>query len=127
MHREAWQLRKKVLGRDHPSTLESMNNLAVVLGSQGQYAKAETMHCEVLQLREKVLGRDHPSTLRSRNNLALVLDSRAKHDYGQADEVELNKGRRRYPFWRVGGIWIFILSFLYLFAKGSQRTTAIYI
>jgi hypothetical protein len=35
------ELRKKVLGPEHPSTLTSMNNLALVFGDQGKYGAAE--------------------------------------------------------------------------------------
>jgi hypothetical protein len=44
MHRQALQLKEKVLGKEHPSTLNSMDNLALVLHSQGKYAEAEGMH-----------------------------------------------------------------------------------
>jgi tetratricopeptide (TPR) repeat protein len=37
MHRQALELKQKVLGQEHPSTLDSLNNLALVLGSQGKY------------------------------------------------------------------------------------------
>jgi hypothetical protein len=37
MHREALRLRETVLGKGHPSTLTSMNNLAGVLRDQGKY------------------------------------------------------------------------------------------
>jgi len=40
MHREVWQLRETVLGRDHPSTLTGMNNLAGAL-RQGKHDEAE--------------------------------------------------------------------------------------
>ncbi|KAK5082568.1 hypothetical protein LTS08_008833 [Lithohypha guttulata] len=59
-----------VLGREHPDTLRSMNNLAMVLGKQGKYDQAETMHRQTLELTKKVLGREHPWTLTSMNNLA---------------------------------------------------------
>ncbi|KJZ70118.1 hypothetical protein HIM_10488 [Hirsutella minnesotensis 3608] len=36
MHRQALDLREKVLGKEHPATLSSMNNLAVVLKSLGK-------------------------------------------------------------------------------------------
>jgi tetratricopeptide (TPR) repeat protein len=43
MHRQTLELKEKVLGQEHPSTLSSMNNLALVLRSQGKYKEAETM------------------------------------------------------------------------------------
>jgi hypothetical protein len=35
MHRQVLELRKKVLGPEHPDMLMSMNSLAVLLDSQG--------------------------------------------------------------------------------------------
>jgi primosomal replication protein N len=67
------------LSKEHPSTLDSMNNLANVLDSQGKYEEAEAMHQQTLQLKEKVLGKEHPSTPESINNLALVLNHQGKY------------------------------------------------
>ncbi|KAK7920679.1 kinesin light chain [Apiospora marii] len=80
MHRRTLALKETVLGREHPSTLDSMNNLAESLRQQGKYTEAEEMHRQTLGLKESVLGREHPSTLGSMNNLALVLDRQGKYD-----------------------------------------------
>jgi tetratricopeptide (TPR) repeat protein len=69
-----------VLGKEHPSTLNSMNNPALVLGDQGKYEEAEQMHRQALQLKEKVLGKEHPDTLKSINNLAVVLRNQEKYE-----------------------------------------------
>ena len=76
--RETLQLREKVLGKEHPQTLTSMNNLAGLFNSQGRYDAAEPLYRETLQLTEKVLGKEHPDTLRSMNNLAGLLNSQGK-------------------------------------------------
>ena len=60
MYQQTLELREKVLGKEHPDTLTSMNNLAV-LSSQGKYEEAEEMHRQALELREKVLGHEHPT------------------------------------------------------------------
>ncbi|KAK1656993.1 hypothetical protein BDP55DRAFT_43077 [Colletotrichum godetiae] len=80
IHRQTLELREKVLGPENPDTLTSMDNLAVVLGSQGKYDEAEQMHRQTLELREKVLGPENPDTLISMNNLAVVLESQGKYD-----------------------------------------------
>jgi hypothetical protein len=51
-----------VLGKEHPGTLTSMNNLAGVLREQGKYEQAEEMHRQVLGLSETVLGKEHSHT-----------------------------------------------------------------
>ncbi|KAL2018281.1 hypothetical protein VTK56DRAFT_985 [Thermocarpiscus australiensis] len=76
----ALQLHKKVLGKEHPDTLTSMNNLALVLRRQRKYKEAKQMHRQALQLREKVLGKEHPDMLSSMNDLALVLHSQEKYE-----------------------------------------------
>src|SRR5437667_8186585 len=53
MHRQALELRERALGIEHPLTLESINNLGVVLRKQGKYEEAEQMHRQALELREK--------------------------------------------------------------------------
>ncbi|MCJ1304921.1 hypothetical protein MMC08_007734 [Hypocenomyce scalaris] len=55
--------RRKVLGMEHPDTLNSMNNLAVVLEKQ-----------------EKNAGMEHPDTLQSVHNLAYVCGCRSQYD-----------------------------------------------
>ncbi|KAI1382616.1 uncharacterized protein F4822DRAFT_100890 [Hypoxylon trugodes] len=80
MYRQTLELRERMLGREHPSTLASMNNLALVLDSQGKYKEAEQMHRQTLELRERILGREHPDTLGSMNNLAGVLRNQGKYE-----------------------------------------------
>ena len=73
MHQWTLELREKVLSREYPSTLTSINNLALVFDNQEKYEEAEEMYRWSLELLEKVLGREHPDTLGNMNGLALVL------------------------------------------------------
>ena len=54
------------LGKELPSTLTGMNNLASVFDHQGKYEEAEQVHRQALNGREKVLGQEHPDTLTTR-------------------------------------------------------------
>jgi Tfp pilus assembly protein PilF len=44
-----------VLGPEHPDTLRSMNNLAVVYDDQGKYAQAEALYSQTLEIQRRVL------------------------------------------------------------------------
>jgi tetratricopeptide (TPR) repeat protein len=44
IYRQTLQLKETVLGKDHPSTLMSMNNLAESLRQQGKYAEVEALY-----------------------------------------------------------------------------------
>jgi hypothetical protein len=86
-----------VLGKEHPSTLTSMNNLAMVLSDQGKYEEAEAMHRQALGLREKALGKEHPSILTSMNNLATVLRPKAHPTPSQRATIRL-KPQSAWPY-----------------------------
>jgi tetratricopeptide (TPR) repeat protein len=93
MDRSALEARENVLGREHPDTLSSMNNLAGVLNSQGKYEEAEAINRETLAQSEKVLGREHPDTLTSISNLALILNRQGK--YKEAEGINRETLARR--------------------------------
>ncbi|KAF8538700.1 hypothetical protein BDD12DRAFT_884441 [Trichophaea hybrida] len=76
--------KEKTLGKDHPSTLSTVHNMALVFGSQGEYGKALEWYQRALDGKEKTLGKDHPSTLTTVNNMASVFDRQG--DYGKALE-----------------------------------------
>jgi tetratricopeptide (TPR) repeat protein len=47
MSRQALGLKEKVLGKEHPSTLTSMNNLALVYRNGGRWDEAEKLEMEM--------------------------------------------------------------------------------
>jgi hypothetical protein len=65
MNRRTLALKETVLGHEHPDTLASMSNLALLLDRQGKYEDAEAMNRQTLALRKKVLGPEHPDMLLS--------------------------------------------------------------
>ncbi len=61
---------ERILGADHPNTLRSRNNLAMVYRAAGRTAEAIPLLERTLADCERVLGADHPDTLVARENLA---------------------------------------------------------
>jgi hypothetical protein len=70
LHTQALEGRRRVLGDDHPDTLQSMNNVAELRRKVGDRHGAHDLHSQALAARRRVLGDDHPDTLRSMNDLA---------------------------------------------------------
>ena len=62
--------RERVLGLDHPNTLNSYDGLANAYSSARRLQDAIELHEQVLAARKRVLGLDHPDTLNSQHNLA---------------------------------------------------------
>ena len=74
---------ERLLGPEHPDTLITVGNLAVLFEDKGDYEQAEAYYKRELEARERLLGPEHPSTLNTVGNLAGLL--RRKGDYEQAE------------------------------------------
>ena len=57
------------MGDDHPHTLESKNDLALLYKKQGDHDKAEPLLLEAVKGRRLKLGDTHPHTKESLKNL----------------------------------------------------------
>ena len=82
--KEALDQRTALLGAEHPDTLGSINNLAIVLYYKGDNAGAEALYRRCLAVQERTLGNEDPATLTSVNNLANVLDEKGDHAGAEA-------------------------------------------
>lgn len=73
--REAIELRERVLGEDHPETVSSLSDHAMILLALGQQSDAEPILRRVMDLRLRMHGEDHPDALASMNNYGGVLEA----------------------------------------------------
>ena len=83
-------MRKKLLGVEHPDTLRSMGNLAATYSNLGKWNEAEQLEVKVLEIRKKLFGAEHPDTLRSMKALAIMQKSLKKNQ---------NKNKMRQSQW----------------------------
>jgi tetratricopeptide (TPR) repeat protein len=83
---KAMEIRQRVLGKDHPDALKSMNDLALVWGEQGKCAEAVALYRQALAAEQRVLGKDHPDALKSMNDLGFVLCDGTK-EYSEAEKL----------------------------------------
>ena len=60
---------ERVLGADHPDTLNTRNNLAVAYDSVGRFGEAIDAWEKLLPDCQRVLGLEHPLTKRVEKNL----------------------------------------------------------
>ncbi|KAK4116085.1 hypothetical protein N656DRAFT_223429 [Canariomyces notabilis] len=94
--------RTETLGPDHPDTLASRGNVALILKARGETQGAEKHEKFVLETRKRVLGPRHPDTLVAMTNLAFTLKERGQEEEASAlfEEVrnlkkELRKDLKR--------------------------------
>lgn len=56
-------IREKELGPDHVDVAASLNNIAVLLKTSGQFEEAEEMYNRSIAIKENALGPNHPQVL----------------------------------------------------------------
>ena len=78
LYREALAGKRRTLGDEHPSTLNSIFNFAGLLWKQGKLGDAEPLYREALAGRRRTLGDEHPDTLNSIYNFAGLLWEQGK-------------------------------------------------
>ena len=69
----------------HPDVATSLNNLALLYYTQGQYAQAEPLYQRALAIREQTLAPMHPDVGTSLHNLATLYC--AQGQYAQAESL----------------------------------------
>lgn len=84
-HGRTVDLRRRVLGEEHPDTLSADNNLGQLHREQGKYAQAEQVLAKTMKIRQRVLGEEHTDTLITMANLGLVLHEQGK--YAEAEPI----------------------------------------
>jgi tetratricopeptide (TPR) repeat protein len=75
-YRAVLDIASRVLGDEHPHTLDRRHRFALLVQDQGDLAAAEAEFRTVLASRRRVLGEEHPDTLDTRRALAGVLHAR---------------------------------------------------
>jgi hypothetical protein len=83
---QVMDMRKKLLGAEHPDTITSMANLASTYQNQGRWNEAEQLEIQVMDMRKKLLGAEHPDTLTSMANLASTYQKQGR--WNEAEQLK---------------------------------------
>lgn len=86
---------RRLLGEEHPETLDSISNLGVLLVRHGKLEEAEPHLRQVLELRQRLMGEDHEQTLESLSNLAELYREQSKWEESTILLQEVLKKRTR--------------------------------
>lgn len=71
-YEKALEIRKKVLGDEHPDTAKSLNNLAMLCYDENDFEEAARLMRQALAIYRKVLGDGHPDTKTMIANLEAI-------------------------------------------------------
>lgn len=93
--RRAVELRRRVLGPENADTLQSMDELVVILGAETHYSEEEKLARQVLEVRRRTLGPQNQDTLTSELSLAACLNSEGRFDEAAKLAREVLDARRK--------------------------------
>jgi non-specific serine/threonine protein kinase/serine/threonine-protein kinase len=95
MMKRSVETRRRILGEDHPDTLEAIEGLACLYERQGHYAEAEKVGRMNVAARRRVLGEEHPATLHSMEHLAVVYERQGRYAEALKLDSEVFEADRR--------------------------------
>jgi tetratricopeptide (TPR) repeat protein/tRNA A-37 threonylcarbamoyl transferase component Bud32 len=95
LQEKALATRRRVLGEEHPQTLSSINQMGVLLDSQGKLEEAGRYYREALEKFRRVLGEEHSETLTSINNMGFLMWAEGKPSEAEPYFREALEKRRR--------------------------------
>jgi len=90
----ALDLRRQKLGDEHPETLETMGELALLHRDRGHYDEARPLMEKAVEIRRASLGPDHPSTLTAMHNLGSIYRDLSRYDDAERLFAQVLDARR---------------------------------
>jgi serine/threonine protein kinase/tetratricopeptide (TPR) repeat protein len=87
--------RRRVLGQEHPDTLDSISQMGLLLQGLGKVDEAEPYYREALEKRRRVLGGEHPDTLKSISTMDFLFQAQGKLAEAEPYAREALEIRRR--------------------------------
>ena len=88
LNMQAMEMRKRVLGQEHPDALTSMANLASTYQNQGRRKEAEQLEMQVMGTSARMVGVDRLNLLSSMDNLASMSAGRDEETVAQFETPE---------------------------------------
>jgi tetratricopeptide (TPR) repeat protein len=80
---QALEICRRVLGQEHPNTVQGLNNLGALLRAMGDYTAARPYCEQALEICRRVIGQAHPDTATSLNNLGALLQAMGNYTAAQ--------------------------------------------
>jgi D-Tyr-tRNAtyr deacylase len=87
--------RNKILGVDHPETINALENLAATYCNLGKYIEAEKLEIQVLNGRNRILGVEHTDTINAIENLASTYSNLGKYKEGEKLQIQVLDARNK--------------------------------
>ena len=95
LSRHCFEIREKVLGKDHPDTLASASGLARILDAQGDLAGAEPLYRRAVDGLARTVGKNHAYWLEAAYGFALLRQRQGHADEAQALAKEVSDRARK--------------------------------
>jgi tetratricopeptide (TPR) repeat protein len=92
----ALDLQRRILGVEHPVTLQTLRVLVLIYQDEGRLKDAEKLNGEAIQAQRRVLGAEDPATLASKSDQANIYTNEGNYSEAEALYRELLTVQRRH-------------------------------
>jgi tetratricopeptide (TPR) repeat protein len=95
--RQVLEIRRRILGPEHPQTQETLSEMASMYQRQGKYREAETYAAESMRGAQHTFGPENARTIKAENDLALAYVSQGKFTESETlarQAVEIDRKKR---------------------------------
>jgi len=93
--RQTAEIRQKVLGREHPMTLDAARQLAWIVTEENRYAEAERMERELVEAENRSLGPNHRITLATKSDLCRTLGQAGRYAEAESQCRQVVEAQQR--------------------------------
>ena len=87
--------RNKIIGVEHPDTINTMGNLAATYLMIRKYTEAEKLNMQVLDARNRIPGVEHPHTITTMANLAATYQHLGRYSEAEQLQIQVLDARNR--------------------------------
>jgi tetratricopeptide (TPR) repeat protein len=94
-HAQTLAISRRVLGPEHPDTLNCLYGLAAVYAMQSKPDEAEPLYLQVLEARRRALGPEHPDTLAVLSGLATFYQRQGRYPVAETYARQALAGLRQ--------------------------------
>jgi tetratricopeptide (TPR) repeat protein len=95
LHIKVLDERNKILGVEHPDTINAMASLAATYRNLGKYTEAEKLEIQVLDARNRILGVEHPDTINAMAHLAATYHKLGRYTEAKRLAIQVLDGGNR--------------------------------
>ena len=95
LYLEVREIQRRVRGEEHPNTLLTLSNLALLYRNEGKFQQSGEIYARLMEVAPRVFGKEHPRTLAIMDHLAGLYRAEGKTPQAEQLWTAVSEARHR--------------------------------